>query len=153
MFLLAPFLFQTKVLKSPFFQQRLFFSAPLSLVRAARFTAEYVRLVGQEPAPSKCVLLSTSEAVRAEMRGWVLSDEGHKWTVKLDVRDLCGHLDTTLRGLSSTLSLRYVLSFLVLILFLPFLLTFKGVFGLFVPCFCLVLFMVLRLLICLRVFF
>ena len=36
----------------------------------------------------------------------VLSDEGHKWTVKLDVRDLGGHLDTTLRGWSSTLSLR-----------------------------------------------
>ena len=34
----------------------------------------YVRLVGQEPAPSKCVLLSTSKAVRSEMRGWVLSE-------------------------------------------------------------------------------
>ena len=46
---------------------------PGLLFRAARFTAGYVR-----PAPSKCVLLSTSKAVRAEMRGWVLSDEGHK---------------------------------------------------------------------------
>ena len=26
------------------------------LLRAARFTTGYVRLVGQEPAPSKCVL-------------------------------------------------------------------------------------------------
>ena len=84
------------------------------LLRAARFTTGYVRFVGQEPAPSKCVLLSTSRAVRAEMRSWVLSDEGHKWTVRLDVRDLGGHLDTTLRGWSSTLSLRFVLSFLVL---------------------------------------
>ena len=32
--------------------------------RAARFTTGYVRLVGQEPAPSKCVLLSTSREVR-----------------------------------------------------------------------------------------
>ena len=29
------------------------------------------------------------------MRGWVVSDEGHRWSVKLDVRDLGGHLDTT----------------------------------------------------------
>ena len=33
---------------------------PDLLLRAARFTTVYVRLVGQEPAPSKCVLLSTS---------------------------------------------------------------------------------------------
>ena len=59
---------------------------PDLLLHAARFTTGYVRLVGQEPAPSKCVLLSTSKAVRVEMRGWFLSDEGHKWTVKLDVR-------------------------------------------------------------------
>ena len=54
-------------------------------------------MIGQEPAPSKCVLLSTSRAVRVAMLSWVLSDEGHKWTVRLDVRDLGGHLDTTLR--------------------------------------------------------
>ena len=35
-FSLAPFLFQTKVLKSLFFQQRLVFCAPLSLVRGTR---------------------------------------------------------------------------------------------------------------------
>ena len=33
---------------------------PDLLLRVARFTTGYVRLVGQEPAPSKCVLLSTS---------------------------------------------------------------------------------------------
>ena len=33
---------------------------PGLLLNAARFTTSYVRLVGQEPAPSKCVLLSTS---------------------------------------------------------------------------------------------
>ena len=52
------------------------------------------------------MLLCTSQAVRVEMRGWVLSDEGHRWTDKLDARDIGGHLDTTLRGWSSTLSLR-----------------------------------------------
>ena len=91
------------------------------LLRAARFTTGYVRLVGQELAPSKCVLLCTSRAVRVAMRSWVLSDEGHKWTVRLDVRELGGHLDTTLRGWTSTLSLRVrlVISRLDLIFALP----------------------------------
>ena len=114
---------------------------PDFLLRAARFTTGYVRLVGQELALSKCVLLSTSKAVRVEMRGWVLSDEGHKLTVKLDVGDLGGHLDTTLRGWSSTLSLivRLVISRLGLI------------FALLLDC--VFAFMVLRLLICLLVVF
>ena len=59
--------------------------------RAARFTTGYVRLVGQEPAPSKCVLLSTSREVRRDMKDWVLSDSGDQWSVKFDVRDLGGH--------------------------------------------------------------
>ena len=44
------------------------------LLSAARFTARYVRLVGQELAPSKCVLLSTSREVRKDMKGctWTL---------------------------------------------------------------------------------
>ena len=69
---------------------------PSLLLRAARFTTGYVRLVGQEPAPCKCVLMSTSRAVRSNMCGWVVSDEGHRWSGKLDVRDLVVHLDTTL---------------------------------------------------------
>ena len=44
------------------------------LLRAARFTAGYVRLVGQEPAPSKCVLMSTSRTVRNDMRGWTVTE-------------------------------------------------------------------------------
>ena len=71
---------------------------PDLLLNAARFTTGYVRLVGQEPAPSKCVLSSTSRAVRRDMREWVLSREGDKLSVKFDVRDLGGHLDTTFRG-------------------------------------------------------
>ena len=41
-------------------------SDPDVLLRAARFTTGYVRLVGQEPAPRKCVLMSTSRVVRKE---------------------------------------------------------------------------------------
>ena len=77
---------------------------PEVLLSAARFTTGYVRLVGQEPALSKCVLMSISRVVRSAMRGWVVSDEGHQWSVKLDVRDLGGHLDTTFHGWSSTLA-------------------------------------------------
>ena len=85
------------------------------------FTAGYVRLVGQEPAPSKCVLLSTSREVRKGMKEWVLSLEGGKWSVKFDVRDLGGHLDTTFRGWSSTSAarVRLVISQLVLIFVFP----------------------------------
>ena len=94
---------------------------PDLLLNAARFTTGYVQLVGQEPAPSKCVLLSTSRVVRKEMKDWVLSGGGDRWSVKFDVQDLGGHLDTTLRGWSSTLAarVRLVISRLVLIFALP----------------------------------
>ena len=49
---------------------------PGLLLNAARFTTGYVRLVGQESAPSRCVLLSTSREVRKDMKEWVLSQEG-----------------------------------------------------------------------------
>ena len=90
-------------------------------MHAARFTTGYVRLVGQELAPSKCVLLSTSRVVRRDMKDWVLSQEGDKWSVKFDVRDLGGHLDTTFRGWSATLAarVRLVIARLVLIFVLP----------------------------------
>ena len=48
---------------------------PDLLLHAARFTTKYVRLVGLEPAPSKCVLLSTSREVRKDMKDWVLSQD------------------------------------------------------------------------------
>ena len=91
------------------------------LLLNARFTTGYVRLVGQEPAPSKCVLLSTSRAVRKDMKERVLSQEGDRWSVKFDVRGLGGHLDTTFRGCFSTLAaeVRLVISRLVLIFALP----------------------------------
>ena len=40
------------------------------------------------------------------MKDWVLSQEGDKWSVKFDVRDLEGHLDTSFRGWSSSLDAR-----------------------------------------------
>ena len=94
---------------------------PELLLRAARSTTGYVRLVGQEPTPSKCVLLRTSREVQRDMRDWLLSQEGDQWSVKFDVRDLGGHLDTTFRGWSSTLAtrVRLVLSRLVFIFILP----------------------------------
>ena len=57
-------------------------------LRAARFTTGYARLVGQESAPSKCVLMSTSRTVRSDMRGWIVTDKSDRWSVELDVRDL-----------------------------------------------------------------
>ena len=85
------------------------------------------------------------------MAGFFL--RGDRWTSSLTVRDLGGYLDTTWRGFSSPHLPGYVLLFLVLILFLPFSWAFMVLFGLFVPCFFPVLFMVLRLLICLKVVF
>ena len=83
-------------------------SNPEQLLRAATFTSGYVRLVGQEPAPSKCVLLSTSAAVRRDMKAWVISDKGERWSVKLDIRDLGGHLDSTYRAWGRTLAARVI---------------------------------------------
>ena len=118
---------------------------PGVLLSAARFTTGYVRLVGQEPAFSKCVLMSTSRAVRGAMRGWVVSDEGHR-SVKLDVRDLGGPLDTTFHGWSSLLASRVRLFIFRLVLVFALPLDFHGRLRFFVPCLFLVLYMVLKLL-------
>ena len=85
---------------------------PDLLLRAARFTAGYVRLVGQEPAPTKCVLLSTSREVRKDMKHWVSRMEMSGLS-SLMSWIFCGHLDTTFRGWSSILAawVRQVLIF------------------------------------------
>ena len=70
------------------------------------FTAQYVRSVGQDVSPGKCVLLSTSKAVRRAMKLWGISGDGGFWKVQLDVRDLVGHLDFTYRARAGTLSKR-----------------------------------------------
>ena len=43
---------------------------PEQLLRAARFFTRYIRLVGQQPAPSKCVFVTIGD-----MRNWIISDE------------------------------------------------------------------------------
>ena len=52
---------------------------------------------------------------------WSVTNEGDRWSVKLDVRDLGGHLHTTFHGWSSSLASRgrLVISRLVLIFALP----------------------------------
>ena len=79
---------------------------PNALFGAARFTARYVRSVGQDVSPGKCVLLSTSKAVRKSMKLWNVPGDGRPWKVELDVRDLGGHLDLTGRAWAGTLSRR-----------------------------------------------
>ena len=79
-----------------------------TLLDAARFTDQYIRAVGQEASPSKCVLLSTSKATRKRMKNWATSTGDKGWAVKLDVRDLGGHLDITNRARAGTLAQRAV---------------------------------------------
>ena len=79
---------------------------PRALFESARFTAQYVRSVGQDVSPGKCVLLSTSKSVRKAMKLWDISGNGGFWNVQLDVRDLGGHLDFTFRARAGTLSKR-----------------------------------------------
>ena len=52
--------------------------------------------------------MSTSPGVRREMKAWEISGEGEHWSVRFDVRDLGGHLDTTYRAWSRTLGARVV---------------------------------------------
>ena len=94
---------------------------PDLLLNAARFTTGYVRLVGQELAPSKCVFLSTSRDVRQSMKGWVLSQEGDKWSVRFDVRDLGVTWILPFVDGHQLLLLEFVQSFLVWVLSLLFL--------------------------------
>ena len=79
---------------------------PRALFESARFTAQYVRSVGQDVSPGKCVLLSTSKSVRKAMKLWDISGDGGFLKVQLDVRDLGGHLEFTLRARAGTLSKR-----------------------------------------------
>ena len=61
---------------------------PRALFESARFTAQYVRSVGQDVSPGKCVLLGTSQSVRKAMKLSDVSGGGIFWKVQLDVRDL-----------------------------------------------------------------
>ena len=79
---------------------------PGALLESPRLTAQYVRSVGQDVSPGKCVLLSTSKSVRKDMKFWDISGDGSFWKVQLDVRDLGGHLDFSWRARAGTLSKR-----------------------------------------------
>ena len=79
---------------------------PIALCGSARFTAQLVRSVGQDVFPGECVLLGTSKSVRKAIKLWGISGDGSFWKVQLDVRDLGGHLDFTLRARAGTLSKR-----------------------------------------------
>ena len=79
---------------------------PRALFESARFIAQYVRSVGQDVSPGKCVLLNTTKTVRKAMKLWDISGDGGFWKVQLDVRDLGGHLDFTYRARAGTLSNR-----------------------------------------------
>ena len=63
--------------------------------RPGALTSSYVRAVGQDVSPGKCVLLSTSKSVRRAMKLWDISRDGKFWRVQLDTRGLGGHLDFT----------------------------------------------------------
>ena len=45
-------------------------------LRSASFTARYVRSVGQDVSPGKCVLLRTSKSVKMAMKMWDISGDG-----------------------------------------------------------------------------
>ena len=79
---------------------------PRALFESASFTARYVRSVGQDVSPGKCVLLGTSKSVRKAMKLWDISGDGGFWKVQMDVRDLGGHLDFTFRARAGTLCKR-----------------------------------------------
>ena len=81
---------------------------PSALLMPLGSTARYVRSVGQDVSPGKCVLFSTSKAVRMGMKNWDVSGDGKPWNVVLDVKDLGGHLDPTYRARAGTLALRVI---------------------------------------------
>ena len=58
--------------------------------------------------PKKCLLISSSKKVGEDMRDWFISGDDHRWTIKLDVRDLGGHLDATNGARNAALARRAV---------------------------------------------
>ena len=77
-----------------------------ALFGAAGYTVHYVKAVGQDVSPGKCVLLGTSKPVGKNMKLWDVSGDGKPWMVELDVRDLGGHLEFSCRAGAGTLSRR-----------------------------------------------
>ena len=95
------------------------FSAVRSVLVPSLILLGSLRTVGEDVSPGKCVLLSTSKSVRKAMKLWDISGDGGFWKVKLDVRDLGGHLDFTYRAGAGALSKRRLqLVLLLLVLYL-----------------------------------
>ena len=109
--------------------------------------------LGRSLLLSKCVLMSTSAAIRRDMKDWVVFSQDEHWTVKLDVRDLGGHLDTTYRALGCTLAAGLLLFFGLSGWSLLYRLAIVVSFVFFAPCMSLLLYMVLKHLIFLWVVF
>ena len=78
---------------------------PGALFESARFT-QYVRSVGQDVSPGKCVLLSTSKSVRKAMKLWDISGGGSFFGKFSWMSGIGGHLDFTWRARAGTLSKR-----------------------------------------------
>ena len=74
-----------------------------TLLAAAQFTVSCVKVVGQNASPSQRDLLGTAKDARKRIAAWRHENPGCSWAVKLDVRDLGGHLDVTQCALSGTL--------------------------------------------------
>ena len=107
------------------------------------------RSVGQDVSPGKYVLLSTSKSVRKTLKLWDVSGGGGFWKVQLDVRDLGGHLDFTLRARAGSLSKRVVKLLLGLLLLVLYLWVFRSSWVWFVVSIFLLAFMLLKHLMCL----
>ena len=52
-------------------------------------------LLGKSLRPVSVFLLGTSKEVRKDMRSRLLSEAGERWSVRFDVGDLGGHIDTS----------------------------------------------------------
>ena len=73
-----------------------------ALFDAARISKEYILLLDTLPPPN--VQLSTCASVRSRMKSWVISGYDDHCKVEFDVRNLGGHVDTTLRGQAGTVA-------------------------------------------------
>ena len=75
-----------------------------SVLVFTRFTTRYFEWLGSNQVPVSAFLLSTRRTTRVDVREWILSDEGGKWSVKLAVWERENHLGATQRQRASTLA-------------------------------------------------
>ena len=70
---------------------------PLSIMFTVAWYLPWCRYLHEMPEVTP-QLYAENFQVQKEMRNWLISDDGDRWSVKLDVRDLGGHLDATYRS-------------------------------------------------------